>query len=182
MKKIFLMIPLLLILFTVPVKASTEKLPAFPEDGRNGYLIIFSSYYNRYELFTFNNNNDDIMLHDFNGAHADSSILFPSDYTRYFYSNDKWEEFYSSSKDSSSLINLSDVKYSTCNIVREDTGEVVFTKAPIKVSLMEMVQRAKVGAIMEVVAKVVPAIMIVVVGLIGLRNALTLLKNILRRV
>lgn len=180
MKKIFVMIPLLLILFTVPVRAATD-LPALPEDGRNGYLIIFSSYYNRYELFTFNNNNDDIMLHDFYGAHVDSSILFPSDYTRYYYSEGKWEEFYSSSKDSSSLINLSDVKYSTCNIVREDTGKVVFTKAPIRVSLTELVQRAKVGAVMETVKKMVPTVMIVVVGFLGLLKALTLLKNILRR-
>ena len=181
MKKIFLMIPLLLILFTVPVRASTE-FPTLPTDGNTGYVIFHyvNDDYEEYNLCTFNNNT--LSIEDVNDSTKyDSKLVFNSDWNLYILKNGKWKFVNDYTCETGKLLKRDKLMYSSCNIVHKDTGNVVFPEAPIREPLAELVQRAKVGAIMEVVAKVVPAIMIVVVGLIGLRNALTLLKNIFRR-
>lgn len=185
MKKILIIIPILLVFF-IPVSVSAANfgdinvtIPEALKDTPLPYYVIWDDFDSTYlalsskpaKINTYNVQNDRIDLY--------------GEFALYTLIDDTWNRISNSNgalppDKGVSYRNAFKIYHHSNYNLMHDNGELVFQKAPIKVSLKELAKRAKMGAVLEVVAKMVPTVMIAVVGFLGFRKALKMLRTVLQ--
>lgn len=192
MKKILIIIPVLsvLLLFSnLSVKANEVVFPAFPEpvEGKSSthYLITFNSVTGNYVLYKPLNPQtmyvtvqDDLTL-DFVGCPTISYIWKAGEGGNSWIKSLELGISPTSRKLTIRGYNEGTVEflYSSFDLYYSD-GSIFFQRAPIKVSFSTQMKRIQMGAVLETVAKMVPVVMIAVVGFLGFRKAFNLLLKV----
>ena len=69
--------------------------------------------------------------------------------------------------------------YSSIDLIYED-GTIFFQRTPIKVNFSNQVKELEMGAVLKTIVKVIPMVMIAVVGFLGFRKAFNLLLRVLK--
>lgn len=191
MKKILIIIPFLsvLLLFSnLSVKANEVVFPAFPEpvEGRSSthYLITFNSVTGNYVLYKPLNpqtmyvtvQGNDLIL-NFGGPTI--SYIWKAGEGGNSWITQSRELGISTRRVIISGYNEGTVEflYSSFDLYYSD-GSIFFQRAPIKVSFSTQMKRIQMGAVLETVAKMVPVVMIAVVGFLGFRKAFNLLLKV----
>lgn len=176
MKKILIIIPVLLLL--LPINASAANfgdinvtIPEKLQDTALPYYIIWEHSGTKHLVLSSK------------PAKVSERIAFVGSLVHYTLNNGTWKITYDTGnldpeKDYLYPLSFSTYHHSNYDVMHEDTGELVFPKAPIKVSLYEIMNRTKMGAVMETVAKMVPVVMIAMVGFLGFRKAFNLLLKV----
>ena len=176
MKKILIIIPFLLLLLPTNVSAANfgdinVTIPAEMNDTPLPYYCIWA--------------HDDyprLMLSSepqyFSGPSHKICIGSGASYVFYKLSNGSWELIVAEKNIKDEQRYNYTTYYHSNYDLKNDDGEVVFQKAPIKVSLKETMRRMAMGAVMKTVAKMVPTVMIAVVGFLGFRKAFNLLLRV----
>lgn len=179
MKKILIIIPFLLLLFGINVRAANfgdinVTIPETLQDIPLPYYIIWGD-----DEGTIN------LVLSSRPAKVSSRINFVGPLVHYTLNNGTWNKTWDNGhlgSDHNYIYpkSFSTYHHSNYDVMHEVTGELVFPKAPIKVSLYVIMNRIKMGAVMETVAKMIPAVMIAVAGFLGFRKAFNLLLKVLR--
>ena len=169
-----------LLLFSVNVKASNVQLPTLPDDENNYYVIVYDNWDdNAFELYTFSNN--EVKINDYEYFGMDSVLIFSSDYNLYRLEDGMWKYRNSYGPETTMIMNSSGIRYSTCDIVHEVTGQVVFMKALIKVNLSHQMGKIQMRATMKTVVYLIPLLIPLLVSFLAFRKALAWLLKVLRK-
>lgn len=185
MKKILFILPFLLLLLlpvsvcaaefgdinvSIPEELKDTSLPYYViwEDLDSTYLALTSKpakinnyneqndridLYGEYALYTLIDDTWNIIAYRFDVLPSDEAVSYPKSFEIYHHSN----------------YNL-----------MHDGGELVFTKAPIKVSFIEKIQALEMGAVMRTVVSLIPLLMVLLISFLGFRKALAWLLKVLQ--
>ena len=178
---LFTLFTVTLLAFGYTVKANTVTFPAFPEpvEGKSSthYLICYRSDGAYFLLKPLNPLNKGVYV-----AQEGNKAVFKFNTFAISYSwnpeegGSSWEKWSEHDYLTSLDCNIQFL-YSSFDVYYSD-GTIFFQRAPIKVSFLTQIKKVRMGAVMETVAKMVPVVMIAVVGFLGFRKAFNLLLKV----
>jgi hypothetical protein len=162
------------------VKANNVVFPAFPEpvEGQSSthYIILYLPDFNEYRLIK---PTDPSKVSARDVSSTSTYIDYDCNALEYVWKTETTAWVLKYENPSSSIISKTNANlaYSSFDIKYTD-GTVFFQRAPIKVSFSTQVKELEMGAVLKAIVKVIPMVMIAVVGFLGFRKAFNLLLRV----